>query len=152
MSTVIETVTSEPYARLGEIEGLVESFESCTLSREEWTHRAHLTVACWYLLRHNKEEATELIRKGIKRFNAAKGIVTTERSGYHETITLFYIHIVGKHLNESRAEISIVKLMNKLVETYGEKSLPLEYYSKERLMSVEARAAWLEPDLKRLDC
>ena len=152
MSAVIETVTSEPYLRLSEIEGLVEGFESCTLPREEWTHRAHLTVACWYLLRHDKEGATVLIRKGIKRFNEAKGIVTTERCGYHETITLFYIHIVGKHLRESRVEISIVNLMNKLIERYGEKSLPLEYYSKERLMSVEARAAWLEPDLKRLDC
>jgi hypothetical protein len=150
MSIATETVASEPYARLCEIESLVEAFESCTLPREEWTHRAHLTVALCYLLRHDKEEATVLIRKGIKRFNGAKGIITTERSGYHETITLFYIHIVSKHLRETRAEISIVNLMNQLMEKYGEKSLPLEYYSKERLMSVEARATWLEPDLKRL--
>jgi hypothetical protein len=150
MSIATETVASEPYTRLGEIKSLVKAFESCLLPREEWTHRAHLTIALWYLLHHEKEEATVLIRQGIKRFNGAKGI-TTERRGYHETITLFYIHIVSKHLRESRAEISIVNLMNKLMQTYGEKSLPLEYYSKERLMSVEARAAWLEPDLKRLD-
>jgi hypothetical protein len=27
----------------------------------------------------------------------------------------------------------------------------LAFYSKERLMSVEARAAWVEPDIARLD-
>ena len=151
MSIAAETVASEPYLRLGEIDSLVRGFESCTLPREEWTHRAHLTVALWYLLHHDKEEATELIRNGLKRFNEAKGIITTARSGYHETITLFYIHIVSKHLRESRAEISIVNLMNNLIERYGEKSLPLEYYNKERWMSWDARAGWLEPDLKRLD-
>jgi len=151
MSIAAEIVTSEPYTGLGEIESLVRGFESCELPREEWTHRAHLTVALWYLLHHARVEATGLIREGIKRFNEAKGIVTTKRSGYHETITLFYIHIVSRHLRESRAGVSIVNLMNNLIERYGEKSLPLEYYSKERLMSEEARAVWVEPDLKPLD-
>ena len=97
------------------------------------------------------EEATKLIREGIKRFNEAKGIVTTKQSGYHETITLFYISIISKYLRESCADNRIVHLMNNLMQRYGEKSLPLEYYSKERLMSSEARANWIEPDLKSLD-
>ena len=151
MSSVAESCTMpKPYSKPEEIESLVNGFESCTLPREEWTHRAHLTVALWYLLHHDTEEATTLIREGIKRFNEAKGIVTTKQSGYHETITLFYIHIVSKHLRESCADLSIVSLMNKLIERYGERSLPLEYYSKERLMSWEARANWIEPDLKPL--
>lgn len=151
MSSVADfCIMPKPYSKPEEIESLVEAFESCTLPREEWTHRAHLTIALWYLLHHDSEEATILIRKGIKRFNEAKGIVTTKTSGYHETITLFYIHIVSKHLRESYADNQIVKLMNNLMQRCGEKSLPLEYYSKERLMSWEARANWVEPDLKSL--
>lgn len=151
MSSVAEICpTAEDYSRPGEIESLVLAFESCALPREAWTHRAHLTVALWYLLRHDRGEATRLIRDGIKRYNAAKGIVTTRTSGYHETITLFYIHIVGKHLRESRADVSLVSLMNSLMRKYGERSLPLEYYSKDRLMSWEARSSWVEPDLKPL--
>ena len=152
MSSVAEICTMpKPYSKPEEIESLVKAFESCTLPREEWTHRAHLTVALWYLVHHDTEEATKLIREGIKRFNEAKGIVTTKQSGYHETITLFYILIISKHLRESDADNRIVHLMNNLMQRYGERNLPLEYYSKERLMSLEARANWIEPDLKSLD-
>jgi len=134
-----------------EIKELVAAFESCTLPREEWNHRAHLTVALWYLSRHSQAAATNLIRRNILRHLDAHGIVTTKDSGYHETITLFYMRVVSKHLSEADARESIVDLTNQLIETYGDKNLPLEYYSKERLMSWEARTHWAEPELKPLD-
>jgi len=37
-----------------------------------------------------------------------------------------------------------------LVDRYGSKRLPFEYYSRERLMSWEARMDWVGPDLKPL--
>jgi hypothetical protein len=151
MSSAAETASPEPHSKPEEIGKLVEAFESCTLPREEWTHRAHLTVALWYLSRHGEAEATELIRRGIQRFNRARGIVTTRTSGYHETITLFYVRVVRRHLRESGAGGCAVDLVNSLLRDYGDRNLPLEYYSRERLMSWEARAGWVEPDLKTLD-
>jgi hypothetical protein len=151
MSSAIEFATMKSYSEPDEIERLVEAFESCTLPREEWTHCAHLTVALWYLIHHDDVEATKLIREGIQKFNLARGIVTTRTGGYHETITLFYVRIISKHLRETGTDDSIVNLVNSLMQTYGDKNLPLEYYSRERLMSWEARMNWVEPDLKPLD-
>ena len=47
-----------------EIESLVRAFEAGNLPKPEWTHRAHLTVALWYLRRHPRAEATRRIRGG----------------------------------------------------------------------------------------
>lgn len=140
-----------PHPTADDIERLISEFESCSLPRERWTHQAHLTVGLWYLLRHEKGLATRFIRQKIRRYNRAHGIVTTKESGYHETITLFFIRVVSKYLNEAQADSSIVELLDGLIDSYGDKNLPLAYYSKERLMSWEARTRWVEPDLKPLD-
>jgi hypothetical protein len=151
MSSEVKCHTEVSYRTRGEIENLISAFESCTLPRESWSHHAHLTVGLWYLVRHDKAEATKLIRRNIQKYNRAHGIVTTKTSGYHETITLFFIRVVSKYLYEASANNSIIELLNGLIDSYGDRNLPLAYYSKERLMSCEARARWLEPDLKPLD-
>jgi hypothetical protein len=139
------------YRTAAEIECLVRNFESCLLPRDRWTHGAHLTVALWYALRYPWPEAVRALRTGIKRYNEAHGIITTRESGYHETITLFWMRMVRRYLDTAARECSLVALANGLIESYGNSRLPLEYYTRERLMSVEARARWLEPDLKSLE-
>ncbi len=139
------------FRTVDEIKELVAAFESCTLPLDKWNHRGHLTVALWYLSRHDRATATNLIRQNLLRYIAAHGILTTKDSGYHETITLFFMHVLSKHLGEAATIDSIVGLTNQLIETYGDKNLPLQYYSKKRLMSLEARTGWVEPDLKPLD-
>jgi hypothetical protein len=110
-----------------------------------------LTVALWYHLTAPAGQVSVLIREGIKRFNAAHGIVTTPTGGYHETMTLFWIAIVAKYLRESpRRDLSFVTLANGLLEKYGDKNLPLTYYTRERLFSPEARSKWVRPDLGTL--
>jgi hypothetical protein len=151
MSSVVNCHTEVSCRTLDEMEHLISAFESCTLPRERWSHHAHLTVGLWYLVRHERGTATNLIRRNIQKYNRAHGIVTTKASGYHETITLFFIRVVSKYLSEVNTRNSIVVLLNGLIDSYGDKNLPLTYYSKERLMSCEARARWLEPDLKPLD-
>jgi hypothetical protein len=139
------------YAAAAEIEYLVRNFDSCLLPRKRWTHSAHLTVALWYCLRNPWPDAVRRVRNGIKRYNEACGIITTPESGYHETITLFWLRMVRRYLKTAERECSLVALANGLVERYANSRLPLEYYTRERLMSAEARAGWIEPDLKSLD-
>jgi hypothetical protein len=144
----VETAT---FASAAEVLTLVRGFEFCTLPRAEWTHSAHLTVALWYCLRHPFAEATRLVRDGIKKYNAAHGVEQTPTGGYHETMTLFWLGIVRKYLAEAApVRCSLAALANNLVERYGDKSLPFEYYTRERILSREARAEWVAPDLKEL--
>ena len=132
----------------GEIFSLVRRFEDCTLPRSEWTHAAHLTVALWNLLQFDWPEATERVRRGIRRYNAAHGILPTPTGGYHETLTLFWLRVVRAYLEGERNEArSLVSLANELAAT-ADSQLPLRHYTRERLFSPEARHGWVEPDLK----
>ena len=130
---------------------LLRRFEDCTLPRGEWTHAAHLTVALWHLLQFDWPEAVARVRTRIKCYNAAHGILTTPTGGYHETLTIFWLRTVRAYLDAERNEArALVHLANELAATH-DKGLPLSYYTRDRLFSPEARAGWVEPDLKPLD-
>jgi len=131
---------------------LVQQFEACTLPRTEWNHAAHLTIAIWYLSHYSESEATIRIRTGIQHYNHCNSIVTTTNSGYHETLTLFWVFIARRFLAAANPHASVSALANDFILTYGErKSLFCEYYTDRLLMSWEARQAWVAPDLKSLD-
>ena len=121
-----------------------------TLPIEKWTHQAHLVVAIWYLRNYNKSEATCLLRSGIISYNVAVGTKNSATSGYHETITLFWIRLINKFVEEHKyLEISeLTELF--LNSRFAEKTIFFEYYTKERLFSTEARANWVAPDIKSL--
>ncbi len=152
MSTIATISKTESYNTFDDIASLIRGFESGTLPHSKWTHRAHLTVACWYLVCHPLPEAARRIRAGIQSYNSAVGTVTTREGGYHETITMFWVRMVRHFLSTATLECPLVYLINDLTGRYANKSLPFEYYSRELLMSWEARTNWIEPDLKPLPC
>ena len=86
------------------------------------------------------------MRVGIVRLNAAHGLVETAKRGYHETMTRAWLLLVGAAMQEStEAESSLAFL-----EAHGArlgKDAPLRHYSRERLLSLEARTRYVEPDL-----
>lgn len=135
------------YADAAEVERVVQGFRDGTLPQPEWTHRAHLTVALWYATHHPPAEALDLVRAGILRLNAAHGVVTTPTRGYHETITRFYMRVVGHHVAQDGTAGDWAERANRFIERYGSRELPLRHYSEARLKSPEARAAWVEPDV-----
>jgi hypothetical protein len=149
MSAIAAKPVVEAYTSFDEIRQTVGGFEGGTLPRAQWTHRAHLTIAFWYLVCYPLPEATRKIRAGIQRYNESQGIKMTKDGGYHETLTLFWVRVVRHYLTLTTLEGHLVVLLNELVNRCG-KDLPFEYYSRERLLSWEARTGWLEPDLKTL--
>jgi len=150
MSATAIAPKTDTFGAFEEIENLIREFESGALPRDQWDHKAHLTIACWYLICYPEPEAARRIRMGIQRYNKSAGIVTTRENGYHESITMFWVSMVKNFLRNSTLECSIVGLINNLVDRYANKHLPYEYYSRDLLMSREARLNRVEPDLKPL--
>lgn len=130
---------------------LVAAFEDCTLPKSRWTHRAHLAVGLHYCERVAAGPALELLRQRIRRYNVATGGANTTTSGYHETLTRFYIWVVGRFLGEDHEGGDLAARANRLYLRYGCRDLPRRFYSEARLMSPEARAWWMEPDLRPLE-
>jgi len=144
------TLEATTYRRAEEIFDILRGFETRTLPRERWTHAAHLTVALWHLLQFDWPVAVSRVRDGIRRYNEAHGVANTRERGYHETLTIFWMRHVSAFLardyNEARP---LVALANELIAC-SDRDLPLEHYTRELLFSWEARAGWVEPDLKPL--
>ncbi|MEG4852251.1 hypothetical protein QUB10_15210 [Microcoleus sp. B5-D4] len=142
-----------------EIDSLIHAFQECNLSRSQWTHEAHLTVALWYLCYDSEQEAINAIRNGIKLYNSVQGIEITQNSGYHETLTLFWVRTIRRYLADESQNRSIVHLANGLIAKYADSlrdssashTLPFRYYTRDRLMSWEARINWVEPDLRAIE-
>jgi hypothetical protein len=147
--TAVSSPTDRPFTSPEQVASLVARFADATLPQAEWTHRAHLTVALWYAAHHPPAEALDLVRAGILRLNAVHGVPTTPTRGYHETITRFYLRLVAHHLEQAPTGAWDVRA-NRLVDALGSRDLPLRHYSEARLKSAEARAGWLEPDLRPL--
>lgn len=139
------------YRNWQEIESVVSKFQQTCLPRQEWTHAAHLTVACWYLGCYPLPDAIAHIRQGIQRYNQAIGILTTPTGGYHETLTLFWIHQVNWGMQSWQGtNKKSVEQVNYVIEQCGDPELPLTYYSRDRLFSWEARTTWIHADLRSL--
>jgi hypothetical protein len=130
---------------------LVVGFQECSLLKEEWTHHAHLRVGLWHVLRFGPDEALGQLRDGIRRLNESLGTPNTDRGGYHETITRFYVQVIAGFLSTVDRDRSIDELAAELIAAFPTSDLPLRYYSRELLFSVQARRQWIEPDLARLD-
>ena len=140
------------YNAAEEIADLVTQFEACTLPAPLWTHQAHLVVALWYLLHYPKDEAIGRMREGIFQYNLAVGGQNTDHSGYHETITLFYMNALERFLKDICKTLPWRRLMNDLMSSkYADKNFPFEYYTKSFLMSAQARKEWIGPDKKKLN-
>jgi hypothetical protein len=125
------------------IDRLVRGFESGTLPRAEWTHAAHLTTALFYVRAYGQDEAARRLQTGIRRYNAAVG---GDPSAYHDTITLAWVAVVARFLEDDDRGQPLTVLADRLVAQCGEKDYLLRFYSRERLFSPEARAGWLPPD------
>ena len=128
---------------------LVAQFEKGTLPKEEWTHTAHFVMAFWYCTQFPLPQAIEKIITGIKAYNIAIGGQNTDESGYHETITLFYISTICDYL--ITAEVSALTdeaLAAFLQQPFLAKDFIHQFYSTPLLKSKQARQHWVAPDLQ----
>jgi hypothetical protein len=133
-----------------DVSALLTAFHDGTLARSAWNHRAHMTAALSFGRALPTGAALDAMRAGILKLNDAAGIVSTPDSGYHETITRFYMHVIALHVSANPTPESLAADANALMDVWGRADLPLDFWSRERLFSREARARWVPPDRQPL--
>ena len=125
----------------------LESFERGSWPKSAWNHAAHVAVAACYLIDNSEGDAAGRMRRGIVHYNQCVGTVNSDHSGYHETITLFWLAIVKARLRELADGMPRVEAVRVLVtELAPQRDLFREYYSFDVVRSVEARKSWIAPD------
>ena len=125
-----------------------EGLLACTLPREEWTHEAHLAATTYLLLRHSEIDLDIELPRLIRRYNESVGGVNDDTQGYHDTITRTFLHGIRLFLNEADLREPLHELVNELLlSPMGRRDWPMRFYSPGRLFSVEARRAFVRPDI-----
>jgi hypothetical protein len=133
---------------VSETERIAAALIARALPKAEWTHHAHLRAGLWHVLEHGAAAAVPLLRARITAYNESVGTANTDSSGYHETLTRFYVVVIDRFLSRADRTLPIDQLAARLIATHGDRRLPLYHYSEGRLFSVVARRTWVEPDLR----
>jgi len=142
----IMTIVQELYHSESEITELFERFCSRTLEKEKWTHAAHLTSGLCFLKQYEKDEAVCRMKSGIIAYNLSVGGENTGSSGYHETLTIFWLEVLHFYLSEF-PEASLMELCNGFLQSpLADRKLPLYFYDQETLMSSFYRSRYVAPD------
>jgi hypothetical protein len=133
------------YKTVEEIEALVKAFENGTISRDEWRHAEHLTVALYYLSNNDFPGALGKMREGIFNLLRSFAIDLSKEMPYHETLTVFWMKTVADFA-QAKTETSLVEICSALIAAH-DKDFPLRFYSRECLFSDAARSQYIKPDL-----
>ncbi len=134
-----------------DIERIAKGVLARTHPYAEWTHAAHFAAALW-LLRH-----PEILRQHggmepvIRGYNLAVGVPNSDTRGYHATITEASLRATAQALADAGPGAPLAPLLAALLASpLGQSRWLLAHWSEPRLMSLEARRGWLEPDLAPL--
>ncbi|MEL7120391.1 MAG: hypothetical protein AAFO07_13155 [Bacteroidota bacterium] len=107
-----------PFFTNTSLKSLIERFEQQILPKAEWTHEAHLAVAVWYTHHYCATVALERVRKNITLHNESVGIANTDTSGYHETITQFWLNTVREFLKNNDSADLVDKVIRESHNSY----------------------------------
>lgn len=129
---------------------IVAGFLACTLPKEAWTHHAHVRVGLWHVIQFGPDEALCRLRNGIRRLNESHGTPNSDRGGYHETITRFFVLVMAAFLSRIDHNRPFSDVAAEFIATCPDSNLPLRHYSRELLYSGQARRVWVEPDLSQV--
>ena len=137
------------FTSIESIGSFVHEFRSGQLPKARWTHAAHLVAGLWHVLQYGPDRALEELRERIRAHNEALGTPNTDDNGYHETITRFYVVTLdqARRIHPERERVPETLYHAVLRSRFADSRLPLDFYRKETLFSVQARREWVEPDI-----
>ena len=122
---------------------LLRAFLGRTLTHSQWDHSAHLRVAWMHIREHGCDQAIVLLRDRINALNASHNVPDLPTRGYHETITIAWVRVIASRLAEDHDSLAFLERNHDLLNPL----LLQASYTTERLMSSEAKARFVAPDL-----
>jgi hypothetical protein len=131
---------------------LLRAFENRTLPFDQWTHRAHVKVSYLYLNAHPFEDALARIRAGIQAYNAHNNVPESATSGYNETTTVAFAHLIAATMRAYR-ETHPVKSADEFCDMHPQlmtKHALRFFYSPQQRMHPLAKRQFIQPDLAPL--
>jgi hypothetical protein len=128
---------------------LLDQFQSCTLTADEWHHRQHVKVAYLLLCRYPLGEAITGMRAGLHALNNTHNVPDLPNRGYHETLTQAWMRLVHHTLQEHGPAATADAFLDQHSHLLDKHAL-FHFYSKDRLSSSEAKQSFLAPDLAEL--
>jgi|ERR1043165_9403921 hypothetical protein len=124
---------------------LLRVFETQTL--DEFHHRDHIKVTFLYLRRYPLDEAIAKVRTGLQTLAKAWGAPTDDlERGYHETMTQAWVRLVNLTMNNHISADSADAFCDQHPQLLQKERLKL-FYSRQRLMTWDAKRSFIEPDL-----
>ena len=127
---------------------MVSQFSDRSLPKASWNHQAHLIVGIWHVKELDFKTAYTQVKSKIKAYNLAVGTPNTDDTGYHETLTIFWL-LVTKTFAAQHDALPLTEVCHLFLQSsYAAKTYPLEYYSKAVLFSTPARKSWIDGNLK----
>jgi len=134
-----------------EIDKFLAAFEEGTLTKERWTHGAHLLTGACYVHGLGESAAIDKMRLCVRRYNEAVGGKNTDTSGYHETITIAWIKLLAG-LRREAGTMERAQFAALAVERFeGDRNILRRYYDFDLVGSVVARKSWVPPTLASFD-
>lgn len=91
------------------------------------------------------------IESVIRRYNRAVGVPESPTRGFHATITEASMRVAALELTRHGPEAPLSRVLAAIMSSpLGGSGWLLTYWSEGLLMSPEARAGWIAPDLAPL--
>jgi hypothetical protein len=137
---------------------LWHAFHARTLPAQDWTHEAHLRIAYMYMRRCEIDEAHLLFRIHLIRLNTFHEVPEAKDRGYHDTLTRGWLIVMADAIRRDGLPVGggggapqgegneSLEFMVRHPE-FQNRRIMLNWYSRDRINSVEARARWVDPDL-----
>jgi hypothetical protein len=119
---------------------LIDGFEGASLPA--FPHADHVRLTILYLARHGRQETERRLFDGLRRFAAAKGVPEK----FHVTMTIAWLDLVEDARQRNPQAADPGSLLTACPELLDRDAL-LRFYTRERLMSDDARQRWVAPDL-----
>ena len=127
------------------LDTFVADWHAHRLTRNEWTHGAHVAVCAYYAFDRDEDATMAIMRPGIRTFNESIGGQNTATSGYHESITRLWIIAVTAFLRRTAPPTRFEAASAATARFEDPGALLRACYDHDVVNDTRARAEWVAP-------